>query len=213
MITVYGRASSSNVQAVLWGLEELGVAYERLDYGFTFGGLDTPEFKAMSPHGRIPVIKVGDTAIWESAAILRYLAAEHGDEAFWPRDPLDRAQVDMWSEWAKNSVAAGFTGPIFWLAVRTKPENRRPAMIARNVQRLEGELVKADAVLADQPYLCGQHLTLADIMLGHMLFRYYDIDITRSDLPSLRAYYDRLCTREAYQKTVMASYEMLRNSF
>ncbi|MEM7596977.1 MAG: glutathione S-transferase family protein [Pseudomonadota bacterium] len=213
MIKVYGRASSSNVQAVLWGLEEMGLAYEQLDYGFTFGGLDTPEFRAMNPHGKIPVLQDGDTVVWESAAILRYLATAYGTAPFWPEDPGARARVDMWAEWAKNSVAAQFTGPVFWLAVRIKPEKRNWTVIQRNVARLEAEMTHAGRVLAQQAYLAGPDLTVADIALGHVLYRYFDIDIQRANMPNLRAYYDRLTERAAYRNTVMTSYEMLRDSF
>ncbi|MEM6589109.1 MAG: glutathione S-transferase family protein [Pseudomonadota bacterium] len=213
MITVYGRASSSNVQAVLWGLEEMGLVYERLDFGFTFGGLDTDEFRAMNPHGKIPVLKDGDAVVWESAAVLRYLANTYGSAPFWPDRAGARARVDMWAEWAKNSVAAEFTGPVFWLAVRFKPESRNPSLIAENVTKLEVELAKADAVLAEQDYLAGPDFTLADIALGHVLYRYFDIEITRAALPHLKAYYDRLAQRAAYRATVMTSYDMLRNSF
>lgn len=212
-LLVYGRATSSNVQALLWGLEELALPYERLDYGEVFGGLDSPEFKALTPHGKIPVLKIGDTAIWETPAILRYLASANGNDDFWPRDPLARAQVDMWAEWAKHSVAEAFTGPVFWRAARTKPENRDVELIARNLAKLEAELAKAEPRLAEQAYLCGAHLTLADIQFGHALFRYFDIDIPRTDLPALRAYFDRLTKRPAYRRAVMVSYDTLLNCF
>ena len=213
MLTVYGRVTSSNVQAVLWLLEELELEYKRLDYGFTFGGLDTPDYQAMNPHGKIPVLKVGDMAIFESAAIIRYLATTYAGETLWPSDPLRRSQIDMWAEWAKNSVAAGFTGPIFWLVVRTKPENRDPELIIKNTIKLDKEMAKADAQLQKHDFLCGPDFTIADIQLGHVLYRYYDVEIERSDLPALRAYYDRLTDREAFQKSVMVSYDVLRNSF
>lgn len=213
MLTLYGRITSSNVQAVLWLLEELELDYERLDYGFNFGGLDTPDYLSMNPHGKVPVLKVGETAIFESAAIVRYLASIYGDETLWPRDPLKRAQIDMWAVWAKNSVAGGFTGPIFWLVARTRPERQDPDQIDKNVAKLQVELTKADAQLQKHDFLCGPDFTIADIQLGHVLYRYYDVDIQRADLPALRAYYERLTTREAYQKSVMVSYEILRNSF
>ncbi|NNF78373.1 MAG: glutathione S-transferase, partial [Rhizobiales bacterium] len=57
MITVWGRASSSNVQKVTWTLDELGVEYERIDRGREFGGLDTPEYLANNPNGRVPTIQ------------------------------------------------------------------------------------------------------------------------------------------------------------
>ncbi len=212
MLRVYGRASSSNVQALLWGLEELGLSYERLDFGETFGGLDRPEFLAMNPHGKIPVLTVDGRALFETPAILRYLAGQYGDAAFWPRDPLARAEVDMWAEWAKHDVAEAFTGPVFWRVVRT-PEARweRPAIQAA-VETLEAQLQIAETRLARQAFLCGGSLSLADIQFGHVLYRYFDIEITRRDLPATRSYYDRLADRPAYRKAVMVSYAGLHDT-
>ena len=78
MLTVYGRATSSNVQLVMWALAELGLAHERLDFGHVYGGTDTPEFRAMNPNGLVTVLRDGATVIWESMAILRYLGARFG---------------------------------------------------------------------------------------------------------------------------------------
>lgn len=213
MLTVLGRATSSNVQALLWGLEELGLAYDRLDYGEVHGGLDTPEFRDATPHGKIPVLMLGDTALFETAAILRYLASVHGHEDFWPADPLQRAQVDMWAEWAKYEVAAAFTGPVFWQNTRTAPERRDPDLVRRNLDRFEAQLAIAEPCLAAMPYLCGDTLTLADIQFGHVLYRYFDTDLDRRALPALATYYARLCARPAYRNTVMVSYDTLRDTF
>ncbi len=212
MLTVLGRATSSNVQAVIWGLEELGLDYTRLDYGENHGGLDSPEFLAMNPHGKIPVLKVGGRALFETSAILRYLATAHGDEGFWPRDPLARAEVDMWAEWAKHDVAEGFTGPVFWRVVRTPRAHWNVAAIGKAVDKLEHHLAIAEKRLGQHEFLCGEVLSLADIMLGHVLYRYFDIEIERRESPALRAYYDRLAKRPAYQKSVMVSYEVLRDT-
>ena len=213
MLTVYGRATSSNVQALLWGLEELGLAYERLDFGEVFGGTDTPEFRAMNPHGKIPVLKVGETALFETGAILRYLASEHGADAFWPSAPLRRAQVDMWAEWAKHDVAEAFTGPVFWRHTRTAPERRDHAAIRKALDRFEGQLAIAAPRLSQQTDLCGESLTRADIQFGHVLYRYFDTDLDRCLLPALASYYARLCARPAYAKAVMVSYDSLKDTF
>ena len=213
MLTLYGRATSSNVQAVMWAMAELGLDYDRIDVGGSFGGLDTPDFKAMSPHGRIPVlVHDGGPAMFESGAILRYLATQFGTGPFWPSDPRARAQVDMWAEWAKIEIANRFTGPIFWRVVRTPKARHDLPAIRAAVDRLEQELTIADAVLAKRDYLAGDTLTLADIPIGHVLYRYFDIDIQRRDLPALAAYYQRLTERAAYRNTVMVSYESLRNT-
>ena len=90
MITVWGRATSSNVQIVMWALGELGLEANRIDVGGAYGGTDTAEYRALNPNGLVPTFRDDEVTLWESAAILRYLAARHGDEAFWPRDPVRR---------------------------------------------------------------------------------------------------------------------------
>jgi len=213
MLTVLGRATSSNVQALMWGLAELGVPVNRVDKGENFGGLHTPEFRALNPHGKIPVLLVEDgTAIFETAAILRYLANRFGDNTFWPADAMARARVDMWAEWAKQDVAEAFTGPVFWRVVRMRAENRDQTAIRHAIVKLEHELAIAEPCLAETTYLCGDTLSLADIQFGHVLHRYFDIDIDRRVLPNLRAYYDRLAKRAAYRDTVMLSYDVLRDT-
>ena len=130
MLTVFGRATSSNVQLVMWTVAELGLRFERLDYGHVHGGLDTPEYDAMNPHRHVPTLRDGDLVVWESCAILRYLAAQYGDGgAFWPSDPMARATVDMWAEWGKNELAQAFTVPIFWSRVRTAAALRDQAAL------------------------------------------------------------------------------------
>ncbi len=211
MITVYGRATSSNVQAVMWGIGELGLDYERLDYGLDFGGIDTPDYLAMNPHGLVPTIRDGDLVLWESCAILRYLAAKYGDGgAFWPADPAARARVDMWAEWGKAHFARDFTGPIFWARVRTAAVARDEAALTLALDRFDGYLGRLEAQLGDSPYVMGADFTLADVVIGHVLFRYYDIDIPRRSRPVIDAYYARLQSRTAFREHVMVSYEVLR---
>ena len=107
MLTVWGRKTSSNVQALMWCIGELGLPFRRFDIGHKYGGNDTAEFLAMNPNGTVPVLKDEDgEPLWESGAILRYLAARYGDDAFWPRDIIRRAQVDKWSGMGKNQHRA-----------------------------------------------------------------------------------------------------------
>lgn len=212
MLTLWGRASSSNVQCVRWALAELGLSCERIDAGEGFGGLDDPGFLAMNPMGKIPVIRDGDVVLFESAAILRYLARVYGDAGFWPEGVARRSVVDQWAEWAKQEVANRFTGPVFWRVVRTPEARHDKAAIAHAVEVLEVSLAVADARLATRSWLAGEAMTPADFHLGHILYRYYDIDIPRADLPALRDYFDRLRERPAYRETVMLNYDELRNT-
>lgn len=210
MITVYGRATSSNVQAVMWGIAELGLGYERLDYGHDFGGLDSPEFCALNPHGRVPVIRDGDLVVFESCAILRYLAARYGQAPFWPADPVARARVDQWAEWAKISFCSDFTVPVFWNRVRTSARNRDKAALVAGIANFETRLDRLEGQLRQFDYIVSDDFTLADIVAGHVLFRWFDIDIARKPRPLAEAYYRRLQTRPGFREHVMIPYETLR---
>lgn len=212
MRRLYGRATSSNVQSVMWCLAELGLDVTRIDIGEGFGGLDTPEFRAMNPNGTIPVLQEGALTLFESAAIIRHLARVHGGASFWPKDPAKRAYVDQWAEWAKQNVANKFTGPVFWRVVRTPKPLRDPDAIQAALDRLTWSLRIAEGQLQNHAYLAGDTLTPGDIHMGHVLYRYFDIDIERAQLPNLRDYFDRLTQRPAFKDHVMISYDVLRDT-
>ncbi|MEO1490815.1 MAG: glutathione S-transferase family protein [Pseudomonadota bacterium] len=210
MITVWGRSTSSNVQVVMWTLAELGIAHERLDWGGAFGGNDDPEYRAMNPNGLIPVLRDGDTVLFESPAILRYIGARYGHEAFWPADPGRRAALDMWAEWIKTSVCPELIYKVFWHLVRTPPSRRDQGVIASGAGALATLMPRLDARLGDAPFLGGENLCFADIMAGHVLYRYMTLDFEKADTPNVDAYYQRLTERPLYREHVMVSYESLR---
>lgn len=212
-LTVWGRATSSNVQALMWCIGELALPFSRLDIGHVHGGNDTPEFLALNPNGTVPVLLDGDgPPLWETGAILRYLAGRYGDDSFWPGNPLRRAEVDKWAEWAKINITLGFTGPIFWRVVRTPASQRDPVAISMALSGLTRFLSIAETQLSRHAHLAGDGFTLADIQFAHVLFRYFDIAIDRPMLPHLERYYRAMTERPAFREHVMVSYEPLRAS-
>ena len=206
MITVLGRATSLNVQVVMWTIAELDLAAERLDAGFGFGGNDTPEFLAMNPNGLVPVFRDEAVTLYESAAILRYLAARYARFPFWPEDPVARAPVDMWAEWSKTTLQPSFLRPVFLPALTGQPiDPKGRAAFERNLDILEAQLAAAG------PWILGRDFTAADIEAGVALYRYFTVDLDRRDRPALAAYYDRLQERPAYSDHVMIDYAVLRD--
>jgi len=213
MIKIWGRKSSSNVQVVRWCLTELGLDYERVDAGHPYGVVDTQDYLKMNPNGLVPTMQEDNhPPMFESCAIMRYLSNEYGSDSFWPSDKIVRAQVDMWAEWSKINIACNFTVPLFWQLVRKKASDRDLNQIAMATKTLDGFLSIANDRLAESKYLVTDNLTLADVQFGHILFRYYSIDLQRPLFEHLRRYYDTLTGREAYQSTVMMSFEELRNT-
>lgn len=163
MLKVWGRRSSFNVQKVMWLVDELGLAHEHIDAGGKFGGLDAPAFLAMNPHGKVPVIDDGGTVVWESHAILRYLAARHGGTRWWPVDAAQRSLADRWMDWSATTLQPDFLMGVFWAFYRTPEAQRDLPAIRKKLAACASHFQLLDRVLADRRYLLGDELTLADI--------------------------------------------------
>lgn len=210
MLTLYGRATSMNVQYVMWALAELKLGHERLDYGGAFGRTDSDEYGRMNPNRLVPTIVDGDLTLWESAAIVRYLGARYGGEDFWPSDPAQRAPLDMWAEWIKTAFSHVLLMDLFVPLVRVREADRDPAAVAAGAERMKPLALMLDRRLADVSFVGGEQVCFADIMIGTPLYRYYTMDFERADTPNLDAYYQRLNERPAFRDHVMVSYESLR---
>jgi len=210
MATIWGRATSSNVQLAMWGAAEVGLDVERIDAGGAFGGIDTAEYKAMNPNGLIPVLKDDELVLFESAAILRYLGARYGSGSFWPQDPVKRAPLDAWAEWTKTTLCPILIYQVFWTLVRTPGAERDMEALVGQAAQLGNLMSRIESILEGKDFLGGSNLTFADIMFGHTLYRCYTLPIERPELPKLAAYYDRLKARPAYQEHVMVDYSSLQ---
>jgi glutathione S-transferase len=209
MLTVLGRRSSFNLQKVTWLLEELDHSYRHIELGGTFGGLDTPEFRLMNPHGKVPVIKDGDHVVWESHAILRYLAARYGGDAFWSDEPRIRSGVDQWVDWSQAVLQRDFLTGVFWGFYRTPEALRDQIAIERNVERCAEHFRLLDTMLADKQFLFGDALSLADITIGTHLYRYFELEIERPEIANIVSYYRRLKERSGYRNNVMVPFDEL----
>lgn len=196
MIKVYGRSGSSNSAKVFWLLDELGQPYELVETGGKHGGNDTPEFRAMNPFGKVPVVQDEAGVFWESNAILRYLAARHAKGGLWPEAAAERAKVDGWMDWASLSLAAPLTR-LRKARAAGRGDGDLPAVLAAFVQ-LEAQLVRS-------AFIAGQSLTLADITAAPSVHRWFLLDQERPTLPALKAYHAKLLGSTGYRKHIQAA--------
>jgi glutathione S-transferase len=195
----------------MWCIGEMELPYVRHDIGHKYKGTETDFYYSLNPNRTVPVLQDGTAPpLWETGAILRYLANRYGAESFWPSDDIQKANIDKWAEWSKINVATAFNLPVFWRVVRTPQENRDEQAIAEAMVKLENYLSVAEAQFEKHRFLAGDDFSLADIQFGHVLYRYYDIDVVRKHLPRLRAYYENIALKPAFQEHVMVSYEELR---
>ena len=199
MIRLLGRATSGNVQKVLFLLEEMGLPYQREDYGRQFNNTGGDYLK-LNPTGKVPTIVDGETVIWESNTILRYLAAKNGS-ALYPSDPGRRTEVERWMDWLLASLNTPYVA-IFKEA--RKAPGERAASWAADAKELTANLQLLDAHLARQPYLAGKELSIADIALGPIVARCLDFPIERPDLPNLKSWRERIAARPAFKKATAA---------
>ncbi|ODP38875.1 glutathione S-transferase family protein [Sphingomonas turrisvirgatae] len=201
-IRIWARRASSSAQKVYWTLDELGVAHEQIDAGRTFGIVDTPEYLAKNPNGLVPTLETPDGFIlWESNAIVRYLAATHGDGTLWPSDLRERASSDRWMEWADGTAKAAIN-PIFSKVVMGW-EPYTEAEIDAHVAKADEVLRRFAPWIGERRYVGGDTLTIGDIPLGMILNRWFQLPIERPALPAVEAYYRRLRERAAYVRNVV----------
>lgn len=201
MLKIWGRASAYNVQKVLWFIDELGINYEHIDIGSVIGELESEEFLAMNPHGRIPVIQDNNLYVWESNTIIRYLAATFGKDSYWVADSAERTLVDRWVDWELASSQPDFIS-FFWAYYRTPEYKRDIVKIEYYKKRCEKNFSILNSQLLINRYVAGSEFSIADIALGTALFRYFNMDIEVVVLPNIYNWYQRLCDRSAFQKNI-----------
>lgn len=209
MLKVYGRKSSFNLQKVMWLVGELGVPHEHIQLGGSFGGLDDTSFLAMNPHGRVPTIDDGGTVVWESHAILRYLAARYGAPSWWDPDPARRARVDQWLDWTQCTLQPDFLTGVFWGFYRTPEAQRDMPTVKAKIARTAAHMIHVERLLENHACLLGNELSLADIAVGTHLYRYFNIDIERPALPNVERWFGALQQRPAYREHIMVPFSEL----
>lgn len=202
MLRIWGRRNSINVQKVMWAVGELGLAHERVDAGGAFGGLDGEAYRRLNPNRRVPTLQDGDFTLWESNAIVRYLAEAYGAAPFFPADLRRRALAGQWMDWMTTTLLPPMT-TAFWGLIRTPPERRDAAAIERALAACGEAFALLDGALEGGAYLLGEALTLGDLPVGCATYRWYAMPIERPVLPALAAYRDRLATRPAFAEHVM----------
>jgi glutathione S-transferase len=209
MLRIWGRKNSINVQKAMWAIAETGVAHERIDAGGPFGGLATPEFVAMNPNRLVPVINDDGLVVWESQAIVRYIAARYGVGTLWPEDVGQRAHADQWMDWNASTLQPAFMG-VFVNLWRTPEFQRNPQLIRNMVSRAGSMFLLLDQHLADKDYIAGDKFTMGDIPAGAMLYRYFELPIERPHVPNVSSWYARLQERQAFRNSIMISFDDLK---
>ncbi len=201
MVTVWGRRSSSNVLKVLWALGELDIPFTREPVGGSFGGNRDADFLRMNPNGLVPVIRDGDVTMFESNAIVRFLAARYRAGMLRPAEPRALAAAEQWMDWQHNHVSL-HVGTVFWNQVRMTAEQRNPAAVTLAHKTIAEALMIADRHLAQNNWFAGDQFSSGDIVLGVALWRYTGIGNLLVNMPHVEEWFDAVKRREAFRTHV-----------
>jgi glutathione S-transferase len=203
MLKIWGRNTSANVQKVTWAVGELGLEHERFDIGGAFGKNREPAYLAMNPNGLVPTLQDGDFILWESNAVVRYLAREYGAGMLEPSDPKARARAGQWMDWQLSVVAPAIFAA-FWGLIRTPEDKRDLAAIAASQAKTTEAMKILDGQLGKTAFVAGGRFSMGDIPVGIMAYRFRQLCPERPDMPNLERWYAELQKRTAFKKHVEA---------
>ena len=197
MMRVLGRVTSINVRKVLWALDELGLVYEREDWGLPIRDPKVPEFLALNPNGQVPVLLDGDFSMWESNAILVYLAESYGKGVLLSDDVQTRALTQQWLGWQVSDLNPAWMYAVLALQ-RKVPGYDNPERIAESLTRWTARMDILEAEMAKgRPFIAGEEFSIADIALGLSIHRWFRLPAEKKAMPATEEYYQRLLGREA----------------
>ncbi len=199
---IWGRANSSNVQKVMWAAAELGLTVQRIDAGGAFGITRTPEYLAMNPNALVPTLEEDDGwSLWESHAILRYLAGLHGAGSLLPDSPRSRAEADRWMDWLHTTLGPPMT-VVFWQIVRVPAEQKDAQALATATARCIELYGQFDRALSGRSYIADERLTIGDIAVAVHVNRWLRLVEARPAMAALEAWHARIAARPAYREHV-----------
>ena len=202
MIKILGRPNSINVQKVMRCAAELNLEVNRTDIGGAFGGNDSDDYLAMNPNGLIPTMIDGETVLWESNTIVRYLCESNPNSPWYPATIDKRGQASQWMDWYLTRLHPSMT-VIFWTLVRTAEPDRDLEALEKAIATASEIWAIADKHLSGQSFITGSEPAMGDIPLGCAAYRWHEMNFNKPDLPNIKAWYQRLNSRPAYQQHVM----------
>lgn len=200
---LYHHPFSSNARRAVMTAKLLGSPVELVTVNLPEGQQKSPEYLALNPNGRVPTLVDGDFVLWESWAIMTYLADKAPGNTLYPTDARARADVHRWMFWASAhfmpAVAVlnqeNFLKKLF---NRGEPD---PAFIARGENDLRAAATVLDAHLAKRTWICGESLTLADVAIACPLMSTVPARLPVTGFENLQAWYARVQALDAWKET------------
>lgn len=183
---LYDYPISGNCYKIRLLLSMLGCSYERIAVDILKGDTRTAEFLLLNPRGQIPVLNDGGTVIWDSMAILVYLARRYGNEQWLPVDPLGEASVMQWLAVSENELLYGLA------RARAVKRLKRPFNLAQCQKEGYGGLAVMESRLGKSDWLAASHVTIADIACYPYVTVCHEGEVSLEAYPAVRDWLNRV---------------------
>ncbi len=202
---LYIFAASPNCRKITALLNHLDMEVELIELNLTTGQHKSPEILGLNPNGSVPILEDEGFSLWESNAILQYLADKHGDTEVFPRDPKIRGEIIQWLYWQTAHFGAAistiawenFAKPIFGLG------DADPVLVADGLARFHKHAAILESRLSDNDFIMGQNVTIADFSMANTATVNKPGKVPVDEYPAIMAWYERLDTLPAWQKSAV----------
>ena len=200
---LYGFPPSPNTWKVRAVAAQLGIKLELQLVDLPKGEQRTPGYLALNPTGRTPTLVDGDFKLWESTAIMQYLASR-STNSLWPNDARVRADIMRWQSWQLQHFAPDACVPLTFQRLVKKRLNLGPpdqAIVDKALEAFKRDASVLDAHLAKQRYLVGQELTLADLSVAAVLVYANEAEMPLAQYPRVQEWSGRIYALQAWRET------------
>jgi glutathione S-transferase len=198
MIRIYHAAGTRSIR-IIWLCEELGLPYEKVAVDFSPAYRATPEWRALNPVGKVPVLVDDDVTMFESGAMVEHLLDRYGDGRL--RPPAGTAERAAYLQWTWFAEAT-FARPLGEIVNHRRefPGDDGIRAVVEEMEARAALCVQAlDAALAGRQYLLGDEFTAADVMMGYSVLLARALGISEARLGQAGAYFDTISRRPGYQ--------------
>ena len=200
---LYGFPASPNTWKVRAVAAHLKMPLQLEFIDLTKGGQRAPAYLALNPNGRTPTLVDGDFTLWESNAIMQYIAGKTPN-ALWPNDDRVRADITRWQCWQLAHWGAEACAPITFQRLVKKLVNLGPpddAIVAKATEAFDKGANMLDAHLAKQPYLGGQEVTRADFAVAAAMIYAREVELPIGPYANLRGWFERVMALPCWRET------------
>ena len=210
MLRLWGRPTSGRTQKVLWTLAEIGLPFELVlasgEMGpgghvskgnKPYGLVDTPEYRAMNPNGRVPTIDDEGFVLWESNSIVRYLAMQYAPELLYGKDTRTFASASRWLDWENNELLPPQHDMVMHL-IRLPERQRDRQKLEKARLDFIRRLEIMEVELGRTCFMCGERFTFGDIALGLRVHRWRLFALEAPAMPNIDRWYREISARPAF---------------